>query len=158
MLGTSSTKPPKGKETSTIVFYTNLKKFFLGETSTYSKFNAKLFNMFKAPNHHNCCAIVLWKFLPLVISILSEWSIDKTAVSPSKTSAINKKYILNEILDLIFVALCKYMNCAVDKTTDTETGQTTYINHTNNYHNNNNNILILFINSFYKPLETDPSE
>ena len=26
-----------------------------------------------------------------------------------------------------------YMNCAVDKTTGTGTGQTTYINHTNNY-------------------------
>ena len=29
----------------------------------------------QAPNQHNCCATVLWKFLPVLTSLLGKWSI-----------------------------------------------------------------------------------
>ena len=64
-----------------------IQKWFLWkETSTYWKFKDKIFKLFWALNQHNCCVIVLWTFLPLAISLLSEWSIDSTAVLRCKTS------------------------------------------------------------------------
>ena len=56
------------------------KCFLWKEIFSYWKFKDKN-DFFEHPiffNQHffNCCVIVLWKFLPLVISLLSEWSID----------------------------------------------------------------------------------
>ena len=45
------------------------------ETSIYWKFKDKIFKLFEAPNQHNCCDTVLWKFLQVLISVLGKWSI-----------------------------------------------------------------------------------
>ena len=65
--------------------------------------------------------------LALVISLISEWIIENTAILTFKTLAFSKKYILNKIISVRLVVLYKYMNCTVDKTTSTGTGHTTYI-------------------------------
>ena len=38
------------------------------------------------------CDFALWKFHALVISLMSEWSIENIALFPCKISAFNKKY------------------------------------------------------------------
>ena len=38
------------------------------EASIYWKFKGKIFNLFEAPNEHNCCVTILWKFLQVLIS------------------------------------------------------------------------------------------
>ena len=60
---------------------------------------------------------------------------------------------------MIFVVLCKYLNCAVDKTIGTghtagHTGQSAACN--TNYRRIVL-LLMLFITSWWKPLKTDPS-
>ena len=40
------------------------------ETSIYWKFKDKIFNLFQAPNQHNCCVTLLWKFLQVLITVL----------------------------------------------------------------------------------------
>ena len=74
LINMSSTPPPKGKKT---VFYI-AHLIILStskETSIYQKFKDKIFNLFEAPNQHNCCVPVLWKFLQVLISVLGKWSI-----------------------------------------------------------------------------------
>ena len=50
----------------------------------------------------------MWKFLALVMSFMSEWSIENTAVFPCKTSVFSKKYNLSKTRRLL--VLYKYMN------------------------------------------------
>ena len=51
-----------------------------------------------------------------------------------KTSGFSKKYILNKTLRMRLVVLYKYMNCTVDKTTSSATGDTTtYTNYITKY-------------------------
>ena len=100
------------------------------------------------PNQHNCCDIVLRKFLSLVINLMREWSTENTAVCFCKKSAFCYKYVLNKILGIRLVVVYKYINCNVDKTTGTFTGHPAYLY---------NNTLILFMSSCYRPLKLDPS-
>ena len=55
-------------------------------------------------------------------------------------------------LDMIYVIICKCLNCAVDKTIDT--GHTTSTDCNTNYRII---LLMLFITSWCKPSKTDPS-
>ena len=91
--------------------------FFWKENFTYWKFKDTISKLFKATHQHNSFDFVLWKFVALVVSVMSEWSIENTAEFPCKISSFSKKYILNKILVMRLVVLYKYMNCTVDKTT-----------------------------------------
>ena len=107
---------PKRKEISS--WYKKFKIFFSEKKNfAYWKFKDTISKSFKATRQHNSCDFVLWKFLALVISVMSEWSIENTAAFPCKISSFSKKYILNKILVMRLVVLYKYMNCTVDKTT-----------------------------------------
>ena len=74
-----------------------------------------------------CCPTNIRKFLPPVISLLKEWTIENTAVFSCKTSAFSQKYILNKILSMKLVVFYRYINCTVNKTTGTGTGYTNNI-------------------------------
>ena len=117
---------------------------FWKEISAYWKFKGKI----SVPNQHNCCDIVLGKFLSLVINLLRDWSTENTAVCFCKKSAFCYKYVLNKILGIRLVVVYKYINCNVDKTTGIVTGHPAYLY---------NNTLILFMSSCYRPLKLDPS-
>ena len=78
-------------------------KFFLVKrTFPYWNLKDKLFKLLKVPNDPNCCFIVLWKILRVVMSPLSEWSIASIAVLSCKTSTFSSKYILNEVQGMWF--------------------------------------------------------
>ena len=79
------------KDNKQVLQCTNSKMLFVKRNFHNSTFKDKSFKLFYAPNQHNCCVIVLWKFLPLEISHLSEWSIDSTAAFPCKTSTLSYK-------------------------------------------------------------------
>ena len=54
------------------------------------------------------------------------------------------------------VFLCKYINCAVDKNTGSDSGHATYIYKLYYQLKYKINILILFVSSCCKPLKSDP--
>ena len=78
------------------------------ETPIYWKFKDKILNLFEAPNQRNCCVTLLWKFFQgLIVFCVNEvFKYNKLAVHFKLT------------LGMIFVVLCKYSNCAADKTID----------------------------------------
>ena len=137
------------------------KCFLWKETSTYWKFKDRIFKLFKAPNQHSCCVIVSWKFLPLEIIALSEWSIDSTAVFPCKTLAFRQKYISIEIKGMTLVVYKLYYQRQYNNNNNNHNNNNNNNNNdqnNNNNNNNNNNILILIIGYCSKPLKIDPSQ
>ena len=67
----------------------HIKGYFMTKNSFAAEVISKnkSFLLFQAPI--NCCVIVLWKFLALVMSPLSKWSVNSTALLPCKTSALS---------------------------------------------------------------------
>ena len=53
---------------------------------------------------------MLWKFLSLLVSLLSEWIVSLQNLN------IQLEYVLNKIPEMRLAVLYKYMNCTVDKT------------------------------------------
>ena len=100
----------------------NLKKktlqrvIFLKRNLSLLKIKKWLFNLFWASKQHICCLTFKWKFLPVVMNLLNEWSIYKITIRPYKTTTFSSKFILDKVLglDLWFYKKCFY--CA-DKTT-----------------------------------------
>ena len=67
LTNTLSTPPPVRKKT--ILYIARLITLCTStETSFYYKFRVKIFYLFEAPNRHNCCVTVVWKFLQVLIS------------------------------------------------------------------------------------------
>ena len=124
MSAASSKHPPEGKQTSIVVY--KCKNYFFEKTRPLIE-NLRIKSLTCFIHQFNCCGISLWNFLPLVISLLSEWSIENTAVFPRKISAFGQKYILNKILCMRLVFQYKCINCTVDKNTGTDTCHTTDI-------------------------------
>ena len=95
------------RKKSYILQCTSWKMLFL-KLSLVENLRIKSLSLFKHQiffNQHKSCVIVLWKCFPLVISLLSEWSIDSTAVFPCKTLAFSEKYILKEIQGMTHAVL-----------------------------------------------------
>ena len=67
----------------------HIKGYFMTKNSLAAEVTSKNKSLllFQAPI--NCCVIVLWKFLALVISRLSKWSVNSTAPLHCKTSALS---------------------------------------------------------------------
>ena len=69
-----------------------------------------LIYLFKYNLQKNDCDFVLWKFLSLLVSLLSEWIVSLQNLN------IQLEYVLNKIPEMRLAVLYKYMNCTVDKT------------------------------------------
>ena len=84
----------------------------LTENSIYWKLKNKIFNLFEAPNQHDCCVTLLWMFLQVLIRVLYKW-LNKWLFKCDKLTVHFKL-----TLDMIFLVLYEYLNCAADKTID----------------------------------------
>ena len=70
----SSTLPPEVK-IEIVLYIAHIILYTSTETFIYLKFKDKTFDLFSVLNQHNCCVTVLWKFLQVLISVLSKWNI-----------------------------------------------------------------------------------
>ena len=71
---------------------------------------------------HKCCAATLWKFLPVVIGLLSEW----LGYLKNLNISLRNISIFDEPLELILVIQYKLLHCAADKTADKKNLQLSY--------------------------------